>query len=171
MLMSATSDAKACQAHETIPAGTTAVRLQIVATTGPLVAVEVLQHGRVITHGTEGTAWYGAVATVPVHAVTRTVRDAAVCFQLHDLSGQVEAFGTQTRPTAAAKANGKPLPGRVTIAYLRPGHSSWWSLAGGVIRHTELGRAASGGGIVIVIAALAAAAIALGTWTVARELR
>jgi hypothetical protein len=170
MLMSARNDAEACQAREAIPAGTTAVRLQIVATTGPRVSVEVMQGGRVVTRGTKGTAWYGGVVTVPVREVSHAVAHATVCFALRDLSGQVEAFGTPTTAATAARANGKPLPGRVTISYLRPGPSSWWSLAGGVIRHMELGRAASGRWIGLLIAALAAAAIAVGAWTVTREL-
>jgi hypothetical protein len=170
MLMSAKGNAAACQSRETIPAGTTAVRLQVVATTGPQVSVEVLRGGHVVTHGVQGTAWYGAVVTVPVRRVSRAVKHATVCFQLRDLSGQVEAYGTQTSAATAARANGAALPGRVTISYLRAGQQSWWSLAGGVIEHMELGRAESGSWIVIVIAALAAAAIALGVWTVNREL-
>lgn len=171
-LISAIGDAAACQSAEAVPAGTTAIRLQIAATTGPSVSVQVWRGGRVVTRGTRAPPWYGAVVTVPVRTVARAVTHAKVCLQMRELSGQVEVFGT---PTAAARAArdeaGRPLPGRITVAYLHPGSRSWWSLAGGVIWHMQLGRAASGKLIVVVIAALAAAAITVGAWTVARELR
>jgi hypothetical protein len=170
MLVVALSNAQACQAGERLPAGTTAIRLQLVATTGPRVAVQVLEGGRVLTHGTHGTAWYGSTVTIPVGPVSHASRHATVCFQLRELSGQVEVFGAPTSPAVAAKGGGKALPGRVSIAYLRPGRRSWWSLAGGVIQHMGLGRAASGTWIVFPIVALATAAIALGSWILVREL-
>lgn len=170
VLMTTTENAEACQADETIPAGTNAIRLQMVATTGPRVSIRVLQGSRQLTQGAQGPAWYGAVVTVPVPTVQRTARHARVCFQLRDVSGEVRAYGSPSGPRRAARANGKPLPGRVTIYYLHTDPQSWLSLAGGVIEHMQLGRAASGGAIVVVIAVLAAAAIGLGAWTASREL-
>lgn len=167
-LVSTVTNAAACQSSETVPAGTTAIRLQIAATTGPSVSVEVWQGNRIVTRGAVGPPWYGSVVTIPVHPVAQTASHAKVCFQLTNLSGQVEVYGTASAP---APAPGEPLPGRVTIAYLHPGRHSWWSQAGAVIWHMQLGRAASGKLIVIAIAALAATAIAVGAWTVTRELR
>ncbi len=169
-LASTFKDAQACQAGETIPAGTTAIRLQIVATTGPRVSVQVRQGRRLLTSGTLAPPWYGSVVTVPVARVEHVVRHATVCFQLSDLSGEIQAYGSPTPPAQAAHAAGKALPGRIAIYYLRRGAQSWLSLAGSVAEHMELGRAASGSAIVVVIAALAAAAIALGAWTTNREL-
>lgn len=169
-LVSANEDAGACQANETVPAGTTAVRLQIVATTGPRASVHVWQGPRLVTSGTLAPPWYGAVVTVPVVKLEHAVRHATVCFRLTGLSGVVQAYGSPTAPAHAAQAGGKPLPGRFSIYYLRRGPRSWLSLARGVAEHMELGRAASGSAIVAVIAALAAAAIALGAWTTNREL-
>ncbi len=169
-LVSARENAQACQAGETIPAGTTAIRLQIVATTGPRVSVQVRRGRHLLSSGTLAPPWYGAVVTVPIAKIERVVRHATVCFQLSELSGAVQAYGSPTPPAQAAHAAGKSLPGRISINYLRPGPQSWLSLAGGVAEHMELGRAASGSAIVVVIAALAAAAIALGAWTTNREL-
>jgi hypothetical protein len=170
-LVSASENAQACQANETIPAGTTAIRLQIVATTGPRVSVQVRQGRRLLANGTLAPPWYGAVVTVPIAEIEHAVRHATVCFQLSNLSGLVQAYGSPTPPARAAQAGGKPLPGRIAINYLRRGPRSWLSLAGSIAEHMELGRAASGSAIVVVIAALAAAAIALGAWTANRELR
>lgn len=169
-LVSAQSDAEACQAHETIPAGTTAVRLQIVATTGPRVAVEIRHAGHTLTRGAQSAAWFGGAVTVPIDTLDNAVANATTCFQLRDLSGIVQALGTPTRAGVAARANGKPLPGRVSITYLRSGRRSWLSLADGVVWHMELGHAIGGSLIVVIIAVLAATAIAFGAWTVTREL-
>jgi hypothetical protein len=169
-LVAARGDADACQAGETLPVGTSAIRLELLAATGPRVSVQVFAGGRVITRGTKGTAWYGSTVTVPVQPVNRAYTHTTVCFQLRQLSGEVDAYGARTTPVVAATAAGKPLPGRVRIVYLRKGRQSWWALAGAVIEHMGLGRAASGTWIVIPIVALAAAAIALGSWVVIREL-
>ena len=171
LLVAATGDAGACQRGETLPARTSAIRLQIEATTGPRVSVEVLQDGRIVTQGTKGTAWYGSTVTIPVRSFDRTLTHTTVCLQLSALSGEVALYGATTKRTIAATANGRPLPGRLRIAYLRSAHQSWWSLAGSVIQHMGLGRPASGTWIVLPIAALAAAAIAVGSWILTRELQ
>lgn len=167
----ARGDTGACQRGEALPAHTTAIRLQLEATTGPRVSVEVLEGRRIFTRGTQGTAWYGSVVTIPVKPLAYTLTDATVCFQLSALSGQVALYGTQTRPAIAATGAGKPLSGRLRIVYLTPEHQSWWSLAGGVIQHMALGRAASGTWIVLPIMALGMAAIGVGSWILARELQ
>jgi hypothetical protein len=166
----ATEDVGACQAGETLPAGTSAIRIALEATTGPRVSVKVIEGTRVITGGTEGPGWYGSVVTVPIRALRRAFPHAKVCFQTSLLTGEIAMFGARTLPSIAASANGKALPGRVRISYLKPSDQSWWSLAGSVIEHLSLGRAASGTWIVLPIAALGAAAIALGSWVLTREL-
>ncbi len=169
-LVPVTKDTSVCQAGEALPAGTSAIRLQIEATTGPRVSVEVLAGPRVIAQGTQGTAWYGSVVTIPVRPLGQTFPRTRVCFQIRFINGYDTVFGGPTRPAVAATSNGKPLPGRVRIAYLQSAGRSWWSLADTVIHHMGLGRAASGTWIVFPIAALASAAIALASWALIREL-
>jgi hypothetical protein len=171
LIASTNADAGLCQAGETLPAGTSAIRLQIVATTGPRVSVDIFEGGRVFTKGTLGPGWFGSVVTVPLPPLRRSLRHATVCFQLSSLSGQVAVYGSQTNRASAATVNGRPLSGRVRIVYLAPARESWWSMAGAVIEHMGLGRAASGTWIVLPIVALAAAAIAVGSSILLRELR
>ena len=160
-----------CQGGETLPAGTSAIRLQIEATTGPRVAVGVIAGERLLTHGTVGTAWYGSAVTVPVQPLARTITNVTVCVQLTYLSGEVVLFGAPAKPALVASSEGKPLRGRLRVEYLRPARHSWWSQASAVIDHMALGRAASGTWIVFPIVALALAAIAVGSRTLVRELR
>jgi hypothetical protein len=169
-LVGTTSSIRVCQAGETVPASTVAIRLSIEATTGPRVSVKAVAASGVVTRGTRGSAWYGSAVTIPVRRVERTVARTTVCVGLGALTGYVALLGAPTRPGTAAVARGARLPGRIGISYLRAGGRSWWSLAGAVIRHMGLGRAPSGSWIVLPIAALAAAAIALASWLLVREL-
>jgi hypothetical protein len=160
-----------CQAEEALPAGTSAVRLSLTAVTGPQVNVQVLAGAHAIAHGSRGSAWYGTVVTVPLPAVARTYRDVTVCLQLRFLTGIVRARGSYTSTKAAATDDGQPLPGRLSVSYLRPGHSSWWSQATAIVHHMGLGRAAAGSWIVIPIVLLMVSAIALGSGLILRELK
>jgi hypothetical protein len=86
--------------------------------------------------------------------VSRTYRDASICFALARSAGVARLDGQATpRSLAARDQHGRPLPGRVRIEYLAPGHS-WWSLAASVARRMGLGRAGSGIWIVVVAIAL-----------------
>jgi hypothetical protein len=167
-----TSSASACQAEETLPARTSALRLALEATTGPRVTIEIFAAGtRMVTRGTRSPGWYGSSVTVPVRPLKQTVTGAKVCFQVSELTGLVALLGIRTGPAHAATTQGRSLPGRMGIAYLRPSGRSWFSRAGRVLEHMGLGRAWSGSWIVGPIAALAAAAVGLASWTAVRELR
>lgn len=167
----AQEDVGACQRGETLPAGTSAIRLQVEATSGPRVSVEALEGGRILARGSLAPAWYGSVVTIPVGPLHRTLSHATVCFQLSSLSGQVALYGSSTSRAIAATIAGKPISGRLRIVYLAPARESWWSMAGAVIKHMGLGRAASGTWIVFPIVILAASAIAVGSALLLRELR
>ena len=164
-------DTHVCQTGETLPVRTSAIRLPVLATTGPRVSLQVNEGARTITRGTRETAWYGSNVTIPVRPLLSAAYNTTVCFQLSYLTGYVGLYGTPTRPGIAATAGDKALQGRVSIAYLRPSNRSWLSRAGAVIRHMGLGRAASGTWIVLPIATLAALTFGLASWLVSRELR
>ena len=164
------SDATACQYRETLPRGTSAIRLALDATTGPPVSVEVYAGSHIVTRGTVGSGWYGSTVTVPVKPVDQTYAPVKLCFGLSELSGNVFLFGSYAGPHAGTVAGGKVLRKRMRVEYLRPLNRSWWSLAAAVIRHMGLGRAASGTWIVLLITALMAGAIVLGVWVSSREL-
>jgi hypothetical protein len=166
-----TEDGSACQPREELPAGSSAIRLDLDAVIGPRVNVEVLDGSRVITRGTQGTAWYGSAVTVAVRPLPHAFSHVRVCFKLSAVSGYLALRGIDSGPTGALTIGGRHLPGRIGIAYLRPTHESWWSRADTVIRHMSLGRATRGTWIALPIAALLAAAIAIASWVIVRELR
>lgn len=168
----ATRAYSACQSAETVPAGASAIRLDVDAPIGPRVTVEVYAATRLVARGALGTGWYGSAVTVPIAPTRRAFAHATVCFQLRFVDDYLALRGADTDPASALVAGGGDrLSGRLGIEYLRPSHESWWSQAGAVIRHMGLGRAAGGAWIALPIAALSAGAIAIASWVIVRELR
>lgn len=163
----------ACQAGETLLAGTSAIRLSLVSIIGAKVTVQALSGRHVITHGSTGAGWTGSEVTVPVSPVARTaVPHVKVCFDLSNLNGEVKAYGQDTgQAVAAVGTNGQDLHGRFGVEYVRAGHASWASLTAAVIRRMSLGRAWSSVLIVYFTLALALTMVGLTSWGIVRELR
>jgi hypothetical protein len=170
-LVSGSGNASACQSGEVLPRGTSAIRIGLFQVSGSGVEVKVLAGHRLITRGTLAAGWSGEGATVPVGTVARTVSPVTVCFYLRSALGTTQLLGRPTPPAEAAVGEGKPLPGKMSVEYLRPGPSSWWSLAGSVARRLGLGRAGSGLWNAFLVMALAATVVALSTWMLVRDLR
>jgi 4-amino-4-deoxy-L-arabinose transferase-like glycosyltransferase len=154
-----------CQAGETLPQGTTALRLSLKALIGPRITVKVLASGRVVAFGERGPGWTASAVTVPVRRTTRAIASATVClaFAVDDETVEIAGEGGP-RSTAAVTNNGQALPGRVKIEYLRPGTRSWWSLALATARHLGLGRAWAGTWVAALVLVLMAAVLALTVW-------
>jgi hypothetical protein len=171
-LWSTTTGATVCQGEETLPHGTTAIRVWLDAAAGPRVRLVVYSAGREIARGTRGSNWIGGSVTVPVRPLARTVAGVTVCtsFSLRDET--VSAQGNATPPAIAAReGQGHPLAGRVWIEYLRPGRRSWASLAPEVITHMGFGRGIEGDWIAYVTLVLVAAVAALSSREVVSGLR
>jgi hypothetical protein len=170
-LVSTNQAARGCQAQETLPRDTSAIRISLTSSLGPKVTVKVLSGKRVLTHGSYPPGWAGASVTVPVASISHTVTPVKVCFGLTSVNGKVLMRGEPSAPAVAAKSEEGALPGRMSIAYLRPGHRSWWSQATSVARRLGLGRAAAGAGNALLVLVLAATFVTLSSWLVVKELR
>ena len=137
---------EACQGHEVLPSGTTAIRLSLEAMYGPAVRVRVLRGGELLTSGRRTSGWSRQSVTVPVEPLPRTFAGVSVCFAIAPADETVDVKGS-------VGATGSHRGAEVRIEYLRPGSRSWWSLAPAVARRMSLGRATSGVWIVVVAAA------------------
>ncbi len=159
-----------CQAHELLPQNTSAIELSLSAFTGPRVRVLVSVDGHPVTGGIRGSGWTGREVTVPVKPLLRAVPEATVCasFRVHDES--VTVFGTAAPHALAARDGPHTLPGKMWIAYLRPGTRSWASLAPSIAHRMGLGRAGAGTWIVLLALALLAAVAALASNLVLKQL-
>ncbi len=164
------SYAEGCQAGETLPRDTTAIRLSMFAVVGPRVTVEIFSGAHMLTSGTEAPGWVGAVAAIPLRPLPRTHPDVKLCFKLSAINGPVQLNGAHTPPAEAVTSHGEALPGRMRVEYLRPGHSSWWSLAGGVAWRIGLGHAGGGAFGVVLAGLLAAAVLTVSVLAAARGL-
>jgi hypothetical protein len=156
-----------CQASETVPEGTTAMRLSLKALIGPRVEVKAIADGRVLTSGEHPPGWTAGAVTVPVRRVSSTVVGATICFAFAVSDETVAMLGEHTPPTSAAvTSDGQNLPGRIRIEYLSAGHRSWWSLALSTARHMGLGRAWAGTWVVLLVLVLMGVVLALTVWRV-----
>jgi hypothetical protein len=161
----------ACQANEVLPRGTSAIRLSLEALIGPKVTVTVRAGTLTLARGARNAGWKAADVTVPVGRVRHTTPHVQVCFALAPSYTPVIVLGERTRQAVAASTAEGPLPGRVSVEYMRQGDRSWLSLASSVAQRMGLGHAGSGAWIALLVAALAATVAALSVWLVLRELR
>ncbi len=160
-----------CQAGETVPADSSAIRLSLEASAGPRVSVAVRVGGRTVARGVSVQGWLGKVVTVPIAPLERTVHHATVCFSFAGAEERVSLLGVRTAPRSAASSGARALPGRIAVEYVRAGSSSWWSLASSVARRMGLGRAWAGTWVAAIVALLMATGIVLASWLTLRESR
>jgi hypothetical protein len=161
-----------CQSDETLPAGTSAVRLSILAYVGAPIHVAVYSGTHVLTTGSRGPNWTGTSVTVPIAALRRGVSDATLCFAVAPNRETLFILGSPVATPAQGlrESTGQYLAGRLAVEYLAPGQGSWWSRVLTVARHMGLGRAFSGTWIVLLIAAMVAAVGILAGGLAIREL-
>jgi len=161
----------ACQAGETLPAGSTVIGVSLEASAGPWVAVTVSAGGVLIARGVSEAGWIGKVVTIPVAPVDHVVHNVTVCVAFTGAQERVTFLGVRAPARSAARSGSGALPGRMTIEYLRPGSSSWWSLVLSVARRMGLGRAWAGGWVAVLVASVMAACVAVASWLTIRESR
>lgn len=164
-------EVEVCQANEVLPAGVSAIRMAMWAFFGTRVHATVSSGSRVLTEGTRDPDWTGSTVTVPVTPLKRTASPVKVCFHIGPNSESLLLLGTEASPSnAATSGSGERLAGRMSLEYLAPGQSSWWSRILQVARHMGIGHALTGTWVVLLIFALMAATGVLAIGLVLREL-
>ena len=165
-----TQPLSACQPNETLPRGTTAIRLRVEAFVGPRVTVEMLAHGHVIVRGQRGPGWTAGNVTLAVKPLARTMTGVELCFKAY-VNGEesTDLIGERTTGPLAARGRYAPLPGRVRVEYLRPSRSSWLSRIPAVARRMGLGRAWPGTWSALLVVALMISAVLISARLVLRE--
>lgn len=163
------SDSRLCQAGETLPADTAALRIGFNMALGAALKVDVLAGKRVIAHGSKASGWRGAEVTVPIRGPRQSAARVMVCVTIAASNEPVGLIGARSARATAARSGGQALPGRIRIEYLRDGRRSWWAKATAVGRRLALGRAWSGGPIALLALALMAAIVSLASWLALRS--
>lgn len=161
----------ACQSGESVPAGTSAIRFRFESDAGPRVSVSVWSGGRLLTSGAMQSGWTSGAVTVPLTPLAHAVANARVCFALGLSAENVNIDGARTSAAVSARGgDGEALPGRFTVEYERPAHSSWWSIAKIVARHLGLGREPAGSWIALLLVVLMGGSVLGASWLLLREL-
>lgn len=167
----ASRDTSYCQAGETLPPRTSAIRVSMVAALGPRVRVEVSSNAGAITGGEQGSGWTGESVTVPVKLVPRAIPAATVCVSFHLRDGTVYLLGEKTPADIAAREGTQTLPGRMRLEYLHAGSRSWASLIPAVITALGFSHAMAGVLVVLVVLGLVATTVLLASSLVLTDLR
>jgi hypothetical protein len=159
-----------CQSEETVPQGTTAIRVSLLSLLGPRLTLQAKAGGQLITSGELGYGWTGAVVAIPVRRVASTYTHVTVCIAMAKRQQLVNLRGFHTKFAPATSEGGQVLPGRLRFEYLRPDKRSWLSLARPTARLMGL-TVGGGGGIVVVLLMLVMSTTALSSWLLMRNLR
>ncbi len=155
-----------CQGSGTLPRGTTAIRVSLSANIGPRVSLKALSGSTVVTEGEREAGWgVDETVTVPVKRVPRTIHGARICTTIGSTPESIQVNGLQVRTPAGGRAIS------LRMEYLRPGPSSWLSLASSVARHMGLARAPGGAWVAYLAIAVMIAVSALASRLVLWELR
>lgn len=170
-IFTAPGGAGACQDGEKVPAHVSAVRLIAVAVVGPRVHVTVGANGRTLASGTTASGWTSGAVTVALAPLDRPLAAARICFSFGPSAEAVEVGGSASAPAVAARTlDGRVLPGRFTVEYMRPSSASWWSSIDTVARRLGLGHAPSGSWLAVGLLLAMGLAIATAGWLAVREL-
>jgi hypothetical protein len=159
-----------CQPEETIPAGTTAIRVSLLSLLGPRLTLVARAGSQTVTTGELGYGWTGAVIAIPVAHVERTYRHATICIAMAKRQQLVNLRGFNTQFAPAVTEGHQVLPGRMRFEYLRPDKSTWLGLALPTARLIGL-TVGGGGGIVFIPFLLLSAVAILATRLLMRNLR
>jgi hypothetical protein len=169
-VIAAKGDTRGCQPSGTLPGGTSAIRISFAANAGPKVTVEALSGGRVVTRGERDAGWgIAETVTVPVNQVPLTVPNTEICVALGPALGPVPINGAPVRITTPGGGTREAV--RFRVEYLRPAHSSWWSMVSSVARRMGFGHAPGGTWIVFLLIAVMITVAVLASRLVLRELR
>jgi hypothetical protein len=159
-----------CQGEETVPAGTTAIRVSMLSLLGPRLKLTARSGGQVVTTGELGYGWTGAVVAIPVATVVGTHPHTTVCVSLAKRQQLVNLRGANTKFSPAVTEGKQVLAGRMRFDYLRPDNRSWLSLALPTARRIGL-NIGGGAGIVLVPLMLLLSVGTLASWLLVRDLR
>jgi Predicted membrane protein (DUF2142) len=154
-----------CQGDESLPSGTSAIRLWVNTNISPSVQVTVTSASRLLTRGEQQPGRLTAAIAIPVARLARAVADANVCFKFGPAVETVQLIGGKVPHRRRGEA-----PFKIRVEYLRAGQQTWLALAPSIARRIGLGRAPSGSWVALLPVVLMAIATLLAARLVLRQL-
>jgi hypothetical protein len=149
-----------CQSGGTLPRDVSAIRVSLSANTGPKVTVRVLSGLKLVTQGSRSADWgISETVTVPLKPLPHAVANVRICTVIGASPEGFEVKGVMAKGVAVLR-----------VEYLRPGTTSWWSLAPSVAEHLGFGRVPSGSWVALLVIAGMLAVAAMTARLVLQEL-
>jgi hypothetical protein len=166
-----------CQDAESLPEGTSSIRVSLSSDPGPgpAVRLRVSKGGRTAASGRVAPGWSGRSATVPIQPVERAVHGALVCVSTGP-GAPTTLLGSSHTKIGAPWTGGtdpvddRPIGHRFRIDYLRAGRATWWGLAPTMARRLGLNTVVRGPWAALLAIALMVAATTLVTLRLLRDL-
>ncbi len=153
-----------CQSGGTLPARTTAIRVSLSPNVGPTVRLKVFSGSTLLTEGAHQAGWgVDESLTVPVKRVARTTGATRICTTI---GPAVE--GVQVNGIKSSSGPGRYL---LRMEYLRPGPSSWLSIASSVAHRVGVGHSPSGNWVAYALIILMLGVCILTSRLVLKEVR
>jgi len=153
-----------CQPGRTVPQGTEAIRVSLSPNIGPSVRVQVLDGSRVVTEGNRAAGWgVDETVTVSVRRVAQTAYNTRICTKIGPAVEGIQVNGERV------EVGGVPAIW-LRMEYLRPGRSSWLSLAPSIATRMGLAHAPAGAWVGYLAIAVMLVVCGLASRLVLREL-
>ncbi|HWJ50084.1 MAG TPA: hypothetical protein VNR42_03630 [Solirubrobacteraceae bacterium] len=153
-----------CQPGRTLPEGTEAIRVSLSPNIGPSVHLAVFAGSKVITEGERDPGWgVDETVTVSVRRVAHTAYNTRICTKIGPA-----AEGVQVNGERVAVNGGQAI--WLRMEYLRPGPSSWLSLAPSIASRMGLAHAPAGAWVGYLAIAVMIAVSGFASRLVLREL-
>jgi Predicted membrane protein (DUF2142) len=165
------SGASVCQSGETLPRGTTIIRLSVDSVVGPTLTVRAFAGRQLLARGWRAAGWAAGYVAVPVRPVAREHSGVRVCITVGRLRGEgVTVLGSDSPASVAATGGRFPLAGRMRIDYFGPGRRAWASRIATIVDRIGLGHVWGGAWNAILVLASLIAVSALASWWTLRAL-
>jgi hypothetical protein len=153
-----------CQPGRTVPQGTEAIRVSLSPNIGPSVSLKVLSGSKVITEGTRAAGWgVDETVTVSVKRVAQTAYNTRICTQIGPAVEGIQVNGERVNVNG-----GQAI--WLRMEYLRPGQSSWLSLAPSIATRMGLAHAPTGAWVGYMAIAVMLAVCGFASRLVLKEL-
>jgi hypothetical protein len=139
----------------------------------PPLAVRFLdQRGALVARGSPAPGTREGRVTVPLSRTRGAAVGGTLCLANRGRTQIVLGGESVAAGVGSVRVDGRVLPGRIGVAYLRPGRESWWHLLPTVDERFGLGKASFFGDWTLPAVALALAGVwAYALWLLVRELR
>jgi Predicted membrane protein (DUF2142) len=122
---------RVCQRAETIPAGTSAVRMTLgtYGPPGPPLEMSIRADGRTVTRSRLEGGWRQGSVVIPLPRELPRLMNPNVCWRSEG-DDRIAVAGAPVDPRVGARVDGEPIGAAARFEFTTSDERSWWSLLG-----------------------------------------